>query len=125
MNWGVAIISPQRRAFSQRVSDGLLAIYVLTGAYGFDGDRNVPVIRGRDHNGINVLAVEYPPMLDIIGCGRGVAHFRAQAVRLVYVTDAGNLRVFEFRDVAQQIVAASIGTDTRDPDALIGPMMRP
>ena len=62
-----AVVPPGRVDHPQRrldpVRDGLLDVHVLAGRAGIDGHRAVPVVRRRDEHGVDVLAVEDPPVV--------------------------------------------------------------
>ena len=109
----------QRRAFGQRVSDGLFAIHVFAGAHRVDGDRNVPVIRRRDHHRVDILPVEDLAMIGIIRRARGIPRFRAQAMRLVDVAEADDLRALRVWRRCPADNRRAADSDAGDPDALI------
>ena len=82
-------------AFPDRVRCGLLDVDVLAGLQRPDGGERVPVVRRRDHDGVDVLVVEHPPeILNEPGLER-------RHVRQFLVVDP---RRFEVRvDVAQRL----------------------
>ena len=76
--------------FGNGVSHGLLAINVLAGLHGGDGDGRVPMVGGGDADGVDVFAVQH---LAIVARGGGVRLnlLGAAEVAVVQVADDGNI----------------------------------
>ena len=76
--------------FGDGVRHGLLAVDVLAGLHGGDGDGRVPVVGGGDQDGVDVLAVEHLP---IVARGRrvGLNFLGAAEVAVVEVADHGHV----------------------------------
>ena len=118
---GIAHRGDQRRAFFDRVRDGLLAVDVFAGAHTGDGDGHVPVVGRGDHDGVDILTVEDLAVVEVgERVGGGVLGFGFQAARFINVAAGDDLVLFGELQLAQQILAASAGADGADPYAIVG-----
>ena len=103
------------------MGDGLLAVDVLAGAHGGDGDGHVPVVGRADDDGVDVFAVEDVAVVEAVGgVGGGELGFGFQAARFVDVAAGDDFVLFGELQLAQEILAASAGADGADTYAVVG-----
>jgi len=94
------------------VGDGLFAVDVFARAYGGDGDGHMPVVRGADHDGVDVFAIEDLAEIEMVACVRcGVLGFGFQPARLVDIAAGNDFVLFGEFQLAQQILSATAGAD--------------
>ena len=113
-------------AFPHRVRRGLFDEDVLAGLQGPDGGERVPVIRYRDHDGIDVFVVEgaaevlHEPRLERLDVLEAfVVDPRRREVG-VDVAERLDFDVLQPREAALEGVALTADADLREDDAIVG-----
>ena len=115
----------QFAALRGRDADGLLAVDVLARLDGQRGGQRMPVVARRDQDGVEVLAGQQVPQVDVLGAV-GVAvllvHGRLGALTAsaLHVADGHHLHLALLHERAHVIAPAATDTDDAHGDALAG-----
>ena len=81
----------------------------------------MPVVRGADHDGVDIFAIEDLAEVEMVaGVGGAVLGFGFQAARFVDVAARDDFVLFGEFQLAQQILSATAGADGADPYAVVG-----
>jgi hypothetical protein len=113
-----------RQPVSHRVGHGLFAVNVFPRGHGVDRHAAVQVVRGRNEDGIHILAVEKPAVVTRGGDLRAPGLFRRLMARGVEVggSDTDTARYLARR--AQQIAAANPGAHNGESNLAAGVGLR-
>ena len=109
-----------REAFLDRAAGGLLGVHVFAGLAGVNHHDRVPVIRGGDNDGVDVLAFED---LSIVLVGEGISTDDLRVAGDVVGIDVAERADLDARHVveaADVIAATAAGANIGDDDLIVG-----
>ena len=106
-------------ALGNRVRHGLFAVDVLAGLHGVEHHRHVPVVRGRDEDGVDIGAVEDAAVVGVRLRAGGRDFEPLLKVGLVDVGNGGALRP-ELDEGFGHAASTAAGADQRHRDAFVG-----
>lgn len=106
------------KVFLEAHTERFLDVDILAGTGGEDTDRNVPVIRGGDVDGIDIiLGKEFAE----VGVGLSLAHFGHGLAPVLVAVGGGNaLEVGDALDLAEERATTISDADMADSDAFAG-----